>query len=215
MSEGGRKWFVLCVYIYMEVTWQQLAVWCFSFYKMPFIFFLERLKNSPTICRSWNFGVYCCWFFFLPWESVEIITFIVLSFFLAVCQNNCDHFGNASVTSVGAAHGGPWFQLTPSSCQLNVPQHWWMWYCSNSLWDQCCCWLARLLASLKNQTWILLGRGARERLEKTLKILLMCMTLYRFLLFYSGCIILKKGIWSEFVPPLPGTVIHPPRSFFS
>lgn len=36
-----------------------------------------------------------------------------------VRTRRCDQFGNASVTRAGAAHRDSWFQLTPSSCQLN------------------------------------------------------------------------------------------------
>lgn len=164
---------------------------------------------------EFEFGVYCCWGFFFP-EKVFKSLLLLCSVFSwhYVRTTDCDHFGNASVTSDGAAHGGSWFKLTPSSCQLNVPWRWWMLYCSHSLWDQCCCWLARLLACLESQTWILLGSGACERLGKMLKILLICMTLYRFLLFYSGLMLLKEG-YLKWVCASPAEYSHTPRSFFS
>lgn len=152
---------------------------------LSFFFPKKVLKSLPLLCSAFS------------WQYVR--------------TTECDHFGNASITSVGAAHGGSWFQLTPSSCQLNVPQRWWKLYCSNSLWDQCCCWLAILPACLKSQTWILLGRGdwgICERLGKMVKILLICMTLYRFLLFYSGLILLREG-YLKWVCASPVEYSHP------
>lgn len=153
---------------------------------LSFFFPKKVLKSLPLLCSAFS------------WQYVR--------------TTECDHFGNASITSVGAAHGGSWFQLTPSSCQLNVPQRWWKLYCSNSLWDQCCCWLAILPACLKSQTWILLGRGDWGRWSKYCLYVWPCIDSCCFTVvwFFS-----EKGIWSEFVPPLWSTVIHPPRSFFS
>lgn len=51
------------------------------------------------------------------------------------------------------------------------------------------------------------GRCSKYCLYVWLSIDFFCFTVVGF---FS-----KKGIWSEFVPPLLGTVIHPPRSFFS
>lgn len=200
----------------MEVTWHQLDVWCFILYKMSYILFPERLKKPHSYMWELELWALLLLKFFFPEKVFKSLPLLCSAFsWQYVRTTHWDHLGNACVTSVGAAHGGSWFQLTPSSCQLNTLQRWWMLYCSHSLWDQCCCWLARLLACLESQTWILLGRGACERWGRCSKYCLYVWLCIDFCCFTVVGFFSKKDIWSEFVPPLLSTVIHPPRSFFS
>lgn len=83
---------------------------------MSFILFPERLKKPHSYIWELELWALLLLKFFFPEKVFKSLPLLCSAFsWQYVRTTHWDHLGNACVTSVGAAHGGSWFQLTPAA----------------------------------------------------------------------------------------------------